>query len=154
MIVQYGSSAARIEPREGWLEFMPFDELAELAREARVVVCHAGVGSILMARRAGKLPVVMARRHGLGEAVDDHQVELSRRLAASGLVTLVEDESDLAGRSASSTGTGGGPSSAASRAPTRSPRTCARTCSASPPDINTGSSVSVRRMLARISFGP
>ena len=96
-----------VEPRGGWLEFLPFDELSELAREARVVVCHAGVGSILMARRAGKLPVVMARRHALGEAVDDHQVELSRRLAASGLVTLVEDERDLAAAVRTATGTGG-----------------------------------------------
>jgi UDP-N-acetylglucosamine transferase subunit ALG13 len=106
VIVQYGSSRA-VEPREGWIEFLPFDELSALARQARVVVCHAGVGSILMARRAGKLPVVMARRHALGEAVDDHQVELSRRLAASGLVTLVEDETGLAEAVRTVSGTGG-----------------------------------------------
>jgi UDP-N-acetylglucosamine transferase subunit ALG13 len=106
VIVQYGSCRA-VEPREGWMEFVPFDELSELAAQARVVVCHAGVGSILMARRAGKLPVVMPRRHALGEAVDDHQVELSRRLAASGLVTLVEDEAGLARAVRTVTGTGG-----------------------------------------------
>jgi UDP-N-acetylglucosamine transferase subunit ALG13 len=106
VIVQYGSCRA-VEPREGWLEYVPFDELSELARQARVVVCHAGVGSILMARRAGKLPVVMPRRHSLGEAVDDHQVELSRRLAASGMVTLVENEADLAGAVRGASGVGG-----------------------------------------------
>jgi UDP-N-acetylglucosamine transferase subunit ALG13 len=106
VIVQYGSSRA-VAPREGWMEFLPYDDLSELARQARVVVCHAGVGSILMARRAGKLPVVMARRHSLGEAVDDHQVELSRRLAASGFVTLVENERDLATAVRTVTGTRG-----------------------------------------------
>jgi len=95
VIVQYGSSRA-VEPREGWVEFLPYDELSALAREACVVVCHAGVGSILMARQAGKSPVVMARRHALGEAVDDHQVVLARRLASNGLVTLVDDQAELA----------------------------------------------------------
>ncbi len=59
-------------------------------------VCHAGVGSIVLARRYGLRPIVVPRKHELGEHVDDHQLELSRRLAQSGIVTLVEDERDLA----------------------------------------------------------
>jgi UDP-N-acetylglucosamine transferase subunit ALG13 len=94
VIVQYGSSRA-VEPREGWVEYMLYDELSALAAQATAVVCHAGVGSILMARRAGKKAVVMPRHHALGEAVDDHQVGLARRLAASNLVTLVEDQHEL-----------------------------------------------------------
>jgi UDP-N-acetylglucosamine transferase subunit ALG13 len=43
----------------------------------------------------GKRPIVMARRHDLGEHVDDHQVELARRMEASGMVTCVDDEDDL-----------------------------------------------------------
>jgi UDP-N-acetylglucosamine transferase subunit ALG13 len=95
LLVQYGSSR---EPhgRGEWVEFLSFDELAEKAREARAVVCHAGVGSIMLARRCGHRPIVMPRRHHLGEAVDDHQVFLAKRLAKSGIVTLVEDEAQLA----------------------------------------------------------
>jgi UDP-N-acetylglucosamine transferase subunit ALG13 len=94
VVVQYGSSRA-VTPRPGWIEFLPFDELTELARHARVVVCHAGVGSIMTARRCGHQPIVVPRRHERGEAVDDHQVGLARRLAGSGLVTLVEDTEAL-----------------------------------------------------------
>jgi UDP-N-acetylglucosamine transferase subunit ALG13 len=92
--VQYGSSR---EPHgEGeWVEFLGFDELADRMREARVVVCHAGVGSIMLARKCGHRPVVLPRRVGLGEAVDDHQLHMGRRLHEAGLVTLVEDERDL-----------------------------------------------------------
>lgn len=95
LLVQYGSSR---EPhgRGKWVEFLSFDELAERAREARAVVCHAGVGSIMLARRCGHRPIVMPRRHHLGEAVDDHQLFLAKRLAKSGIVTLVEDEDQLA----------------------------------------------------------
>jgi UDP-N-acetylglucosamine transferase subunit ALG13 len=92
--VQYGSSR---EPHgEGeWVEFLSFDELAERMRAARVVVCHAGVGSIMLARKCGHRPVVVPRRVSLGEAVDDHQLHMGRRLHAAGLVRLVEDERDL-----------------------------------------------------------
>jgi UDP-N-acetylglucosamine transferase subunit ALG13 len=93
--VQYGSSR---EPHGAgeWVEFLDFDELAERMRDARVVLCHAGVGSIMLARKCGHRPVVLPRRVHLGEAVDDHQLHMGRRLHAAGIVTLVEDEHDLA----------------------------------------------------------
>jgi UDP-N-acetylglucosamine transferase subunit ALG13 len=95
VLVQYGASR---EPhgRGEWVEFLSFDELAERMRDARAVVCHAGVGSIMLARRCGHRPVVVPRRVQLGEAVDDHQLHMARRLDAAGIVTLVEDERDLA----------------------------------------------------------
>jgi UDP-N-acetylglucosamine transferase subunit ALG13 len=94
LFVQYGSSR---EPqgRGEWVDFTAFDELEARMRQARVVVSHAGVGSIMLARRCGHRPVVLPRLGRLGEAVDDHQVDLGRRLHASGLVTLVENEGDL-----------------------------------------------------------
>jgi UDP-N-acetylglucosamine transferase subunit ALG13 len=95
LLVQYGSSR-EAHGRGEWVEFLTFDELSDKARAASAVVCHAGVGSIMMARRCGHRPIVMARRHHLGEAVDDHQVTLGERLARAGIVTLVEDEIELA----------------------------------------------------------
>jgi UDP-N-acetylglucosamine transferase subunit ALG13 len=38
---------------------------------------------------------VVPRRREHGEAVDDHQVVLARRLAESGLVTVVDDPAEL-----------------------------------------------------------
>ncbi len=93
--VQYGSSREAHGPGE-WVEFLDFDELADRMREARVVLCHAGVGSIMLARKCGHRPVVLPRRVHLNEAVDDHQLHMGRRLHAAGLVTLVEAEHDLA----------------------------------------------------------
>jgi UDP-N-acetylglucosamine transferase subunit ALG13 len=94
LIVQYGSSA--VAPQApGWCDFLSFDQMADAMAEARVVVVHAGVGSVLLARRCGKVPVLVPRRVSLGEAVDDHQVPFARRLAAAGLVTLAEDQDQL-----------------------------------------------------------
>ena len=105
LIVQYGSSSIRGEHGE-WIDFMSFDQLAERMREARVVICHAGVGSIMLARRCGRRPLVVPRRLHLGEAVDDHQLGIARRLHEWGLVTLVEDESRLAELAAAADGDG------------------------------------------------
>jgi UDP-N-acetylglucosamine--N-acetylmuramyl-(pentapeptide) pyrophosphoryl-undecaprenol N-acetylglucosamine transferase len=96
LLVQYGSSAISCGPHGQWIDFMPFDELRAAMLEADVVVCHAGVGSVMLAQRCGKRPVVMPRRVALGEAVDDHQVAFAQRLARLGAVTLAESGPELA----------------------------------------------------------
>ncbi|MFD5213474.1 glycosyltransferase [Microbacterium sp. NPDC058345] len=77
-------------------QWWPGDELAAAARSADVIITHAGVGSILMALRAGVCPVVLARTARLGEHVDDHQVELAARLDERGLVTFARPGDALA----------------------------------------------------------
>jgi UDP-N-acetylglucosamine transferase subunit ALG13 len=74
---------------------LSFDELGATMRAARVVVCHAGVGSVLTALANGKRPVTVPRLVRFGEAVDDHQLAFARRLADAGLVTLIEDPAEL-----------------------------------------------------------
>jgi UDP-N-acetylglucosamine transferase subunit ALG13 len=95
LLVQYGSSAVP-HGRGRWIDFMSFDELFAQAREASVFVCHAGVGSIVLARRLGHRPIVVPRRPELGEHVDDHQLALARRLGRAGIVTVLDDVSELA----------------------------------------------------------
>ena len=96
LVVQHGHSS-RIEiPRAELVDFLPFDAMTETIRRARVVVTHAGVGSVMVALGNGKRPVVFPRRRSFGEAVDDHQLQLGRRFAEAGLVTLVESPEGLA----------------------------------------------------------
>ncbi len=96
LLVQYGSSTIASGPHGRWVDFMPFDELRAAMTEADAVVCHAGVGSVMLAMRCGKRPIVMPRRVALGEAVDDHQVPFARRLAGVGAIDIAEDEDGLA----------------------------------------------------------
>ena len=95
LVVQHGPSEVRPASAR-CMSFAPLDSLAELVRDARVVVTHAGVGSILLALSNGKKPVVVPRLRELGEAVDDHQLECARRFSRDDLVTLVEDPAQLA----------------------------------------------------------
>jgi UDP-N-acetylglucosamine transferase subunit ALG13 len=96
-LVQHGHSTAF--PGEGveLVDFLSFDEMAAAIRRARTFVTHAGVGSVLVALANGKRPIVVPRLKAFGEAVDDHQLQLGRRFAAAGLVTLVEEPHALSG---------------------------------------------------------
>jgi UDP-N-acetylglucosamine transferase subunit ALG13 len=94
VIVQHGSSTVKPEGAE-CVDFLPFDELDALTCSARVVVCHAGIGSVAGALAHGRRPIVVPRLRRHGEAVDDHQVHFARRLSAAGLATVVDDLEQL-----------------------------------------------------------
>jgi UDP-N-acetylglucosamine transferase subunit ALG13 len=95
LVVQYGPAAAPAGVARAEA-YMPFEEMLACYRGADVVITHAGVGSILCARREGHVPLVVPRRHDLGEHVDDHQAELTRALEAKGSVIAVWDTGALA----------------------------------------------------------
>lgn len=94
LVVQCGHSPARPANAE-CVEFLSFEEMTAHVRAARAVVTHAGVGSVLLCLAEGVRPIVVPRVRSYREAVDDHQLEFGRHLAASGLVTLVEDPARL-----------------------------------------------------------
>lgn len=72
-------------------QYLGSEELEAALREATVVVCHGGAGIISSALAAGRRPIVVPRRAALGEHVDDHQYQLTRKLAEWDLVVPVEE---------------------------------------------------------------
>jgi UDP-N-acetylglucosamine transferase subunit ALG13 len=94
IVVQCGASTLR-PVNATCVDYVSYDDLVALVREARVVVSHGGVGSILVALTQGKRPLVVPRQREFGEVVDDHQLLLARRLARDGLIGLVENPDDL-----------------------------------------------------------
>lgn len=96
LLIQHGHSVRVERPDAELVDFLPFEGMVEAIRSARVVVTHAGVGSVMVALANGKRPVVVPRRKSFAEAVDDHQLQLGRRFAQAGLVTFVEDPEGLA----------------------------------------------------------
>jgi UDP-N-acetylglucosamine transferase subunit ALG13 len=90
VLVQYGTSRAPATA-EG-RDLLPVSELTALMSEATAVVCHGGPGTIMGAREAGHVPIVVPRRSDLGEHVDDHQVRFATRVEAAGQVHLATDQ--------------------------------------------------------------
>lgn len=90
IVVQHGPSHVRPYGAR-CIAYVAFDEYTQLVHEARVVVTHAGTGSVLVTLMGGKRPIVVPRLARYREAVDDHQLFFARRLASVGLVQIVED---------------------------------------------------------------
>lgn len=88
LILQHGHTA-RVSsgPNVRWHQWLAPEEVAALTRDAELVITHAGVASIVDAVRAGHRPIVVPRRHHLGEHVDDHQLQIVAALEEIGLVT-------------------------------------------------------------------
>ncbi len=92
VVVQHGTTP----PPRGVahaVAFMSYEELVAYANEAQAVITHGGVGSILTASRAGHRPLVVARLR----RYDDHQAELTRRLAELGDIVTVESAGEVPG---------------------------------------------------------
>lgn len=94
VLVQHGASLVRPAGAR-CVDYLSYDEMGEVTRNARVVISHAGVGSIMTALANAKRPFVVPRRKDFGEAVDDHQIEVARAVASVGLVETVEDPATL-----------------------------------------------------------
>lgn len=65
-------------------------------QEARLVVSHAGMGTIITALELGKPIVVIPKRASLGEQRNEHQLATVRHFKRSELVMVADSESDLA----------------------------------------------------------
>lgn len=86
--VQHGTAPA---PRlAAGASLIPYPEMQERMHRARLIVCHGAGATIMEARRAGKVPIVLPRMARNGEHVDDHQLIFSRRLAAEGTIVFPE----------------------------------------------------------------
>ena len=93
LVVQHGTASP---PRHGQsTDFLPHDLLLQRVARSDIVVAQGGPMGIVEARRLGVVPIVVPRRHSLGEVVDDHQVEFCRQLAAAGEIELAETAVDL-----------------------------------------------------------
>lgn len=64
--------------------------------QARFVVSHAGMGSIITALELQKPIVVMPKRAALGEQRNEHQLATVRRFRKSQLVKVADSEQELA----------------------------------------------------------
>lgn len=62
---------------------------------ARVIIAHAGMGTILSALHHGKPILVMPKQASLGEHRNEHQLATARRMMSLGNVTVAFNETEL-----------------------------------------------------------
>jgi UDP-N-acetylglucosamine transferase subunit ALG13 len=91
LVVQHGHTRPRSWPDVTWFDFVPYETLVTRMRDADVIVCHGGVGTIMTALSLGRRPVVIPRLAARREHVDDHQLQIVEKLSARGLVVPLLD---------------------------------------------------------------
>lgn len=96
VIMQIGETV--YEPKNArYFRFVSAEKMDQLYEDARVVVCHSGVGSILTALERGKPVIAVPRLQEYGEHVDDHQLDIAGEMEKEGRITVVHDVGELEG---------------------------------------------------------
>ena len=76
--------------------FKPRDDVIELQRQARLIVCHAGIGSVMDALAVGRPLIVVPRLQRFNEHMNDHQRDIARAVDRRGWGRMVCDMDELA----------------------------------------------------------
>jgi UDP-N-acetylglucosamine transferase subunit ALG13 len=94
VLIQSGHTPCQTRHAEQ-VAFLAVDDYEAAAAEARLIVAHAGSGSVITAFRQGKPLIVMPRLKRFGEHVNDHQLELAVALAGDSRVRVVQNAEEL-----------------------------------------------------------
>ncbi len=93
-VVQTGLDTVLPEHCEHF-DFKPREEVEAIQREARVIVAHAGIGSVIDALKAGRPLVVVPRLKKFREHNNDHQLDLARAVERRGWGRVVTEIDEL-----------------------------------------------------------
>jgi UDP-N-acetylglucosamine transferase subunit ALG13 len=85
VIAQVGYSTYRPRNYE-YFTFTSEEKILELKKKARLIIAHAGVGSIITALQFKKPIIVVPRLKKFGEHIDDHQVQIAIAFEREGKV--------------------------------------------------------------------
>lgn len=89
-------------------QFITPAQFARNVADAKVIISHAGMGTILNALGSGKPILVMPRLARFGEHRNDHQLATARRFKELGRIMVAMDEIELAAKLESLEALGGG----------------------------------------------
>ncbi|MET1755188.1 glycosyltransferase [Novosphingobium sp. RD2P27] len=95
VFAQTGSGAYEPQNME-WRARLEPARFSQLVRDAAVLVSHAGIGTILMARKHGKPVILYPRRAALNEHRSDHQLATTAALGQHPGIYVANTDEELA----------------------------------------------------------
>lgn len=96
VVIQTGLAATKPAHAEHFA-FKQREEIAALIAEARVVVTHAGIGSVIDVLKAERPLIVVPRLKRHNEHNTDHQLDLAEAVERRGWGRMVLDVAELSG---------------------------------------------------------
>ena len=77
------------------LNYVPFDEFNNYLLKADIIITHGGVGSILNALKLKKRVIAVPRLAKYGEHINDHQLQVIKKMTEQGYILSTEDETKI-----------------------------------------------------------
>ncbi|WP_298337627.1 glycosyltransferase [uncultured Erythrobacter sp.] len=97
VIAQTGKGSYKPQNLEARASFAPA-EFEALIERSKLIVSHAGIGTVLTAQRFQKPILLFPRRFDKGEHRNDHQVATVRHLQGRSGILIAMEESELVDR--------------------------------------------------------
>ncbi len=94
VVIQLGLSKT-IPEHAQYFDFKAPEEVRAIQRDARVIICHAGIGAVRDALSAARPLIVVPRLKCFGEHMNDHQLDLAEAVARRGWGRMVVNIDDL-----------------------------------------------------------
>ena len=94
VIVQAGFTKYQCEDFKIY-DYLTPEELNKCLDEARIIIAHGGVGTIMQALKRGKTVIACPRLAKYGEHQNDHQKQIVDNFANSGYILAYNDGDDL-----------------------------------------------------------
>lgn len=89
VVMQIGSTKYKPKNAKCFDFIRDFQKIQDLNREAKVVVCHGGAGTLIVALDQGTPAIAVPRLKCYNEHINDHQLELVNALANDGKIMAV-----------------------------------------------------------------
>lgn len=80
------------------MEFCSPDEFVDIISNARIIISHAGMGTILEALKQARPVVVVPRKSTLGEVDNEHQFATAKQLEKEGKILVAYEVNELPGK--------------------------------------------------------
>lgn len=97
VVMQIGSG--RYQPRHcQHIDYCSPEAFERYIQKCRIVISHAGMGTIAMAGKYGKPVIVVPRKAVLKEHFDDHQMNTAQQLEIEGKVLVAYETSEIKGK--------------------------------------------------------
>ena len=94
VVVQAGYTKYE-SPNMEIFDLIPADKFDDLVSKARLIITHAGAGSILSAVKKGKVVIAAPRLKKYGEHTNDHQLQIIKNFTQNGYILELPTPEDL-----------------------------------------------------------
>lgn len=79
-----------------WSKLIPYKEMEQKVKEARIVITHGGPASFIAPLQIGKTPIVVPRQFEFDEHVNNHQLEFANQVEKRmGTIITINDIKEL-----------------------------------------------------------